>query len=97
MVILDICIPVCNLMIKLFIVAANSVKTGDHIGWGVHHSPDRRDRPDFDPRAEQIVLCYVVKNKVMQCFQMMLQPTGGFYPMVLLSQNGTAQFMFFIL
>ncbi|XP_064595046.1 uncharacterized protein LOC135461750 [Liolophura sinensis] len=67
----------------------NSVKTGDHIGWGVHYSPERRDRPDFDPRAEQIVLCYVVKNRVMQCFQMMLQPTGGFYPMVLLSQNAS--------
>lgn len=79
-----------NLMNFVFPVSAPDCKVmvGQHIGWGVHYNPLTRDLPGFDCRAEQLVLCYVSMDTRIGHYQMMLQPAGGFYPVVVLYREG---------
>ena len=44
--------------------------------------------PDFNPKAEQLVYCYVTSNLEIISGKMMMQPEGGFYPVVLLKDGG---------
>lgn len=62
---------------------------GHKIGWGVHYSPEMRNRPDFNPKGEQLVYCYITANMEIIAGQMMMQPEGGFYPVVLLRDGAS--------
>ena len=63
------------------------LKPGQRMGWGVHFHKAARSQANFDPRAEQLVLCYVTINNNIAHLQFMLQPAGGFFPVVLLNQH----------
>ena len=86
------CRQPCRLAVRLRCIVSLSsaadmkLKPGQRMGWGVHFDKAARSRPDFDPRAEQLVLCYVTINTNIAHLQVMLQPAGGFFPVVLLNQ-----------
>ncbi|XP_064628155.1 uncharacterized protein LOC135487894 isoform X2 [Lineus longissimus] len=63
---------------------ALKMKIGQRMGWGILYDPDRRDEPDFSDKDSQLVLCYVSIDSVIVFHKMMLQPPGGWYPLVLL-------------
>ena len=65
---------------------------GHKIGWGIHYNPEERNRPDFNPKGEQLVYCYITANMEIIAGQMMMQPEGGFYPVVLLRDGGLCWF-----
>ncbi|XP_071113924.1 uncharacterized protein [Haliotis cracherodii] len=85
--------PICSLSSDFLMWQANGknckVMVGQHIGWGVHYNPLTRDLPGFDCRAEQLVLCYVSMDTRIGHYQMMLQPAGGFYPVVVLYREAS--------
>ena len=58
------------------------------MGWGIVYNPDVRDCATFDPKEQQLVLCYVTINMCVSYMKMMLQPTGGFFPLVVLDDDG---------
>ncbi|XP_005088904.1 uncharacterized protein LOC101862618 [Aplysia californica] len=62
---------------------------GQRIGWGIHYNPETRNLPDFNPKAEQLVYCYVTANLDIISGKMMMQPEGGFYPLVLLKEGAS--------
>ena len=64
------------------------MKAGDRIGWGVHQDPKTRSQKEFDDKAEQAVLCYVTNNSTIVFAQLMMQPEGGWYPVVGLTNHG---------
>ena len=61
---------------------------GHRIGWGIYYNPDTRNLPNFNAQAEQLVYCYVTSNLEIISGKMMIQPEGGFYPVVLLKDGG---------
>ncbi|XP_071135084.1 uncharacterized protein [Mytilus edulis] len=65
----------------------NKVEENDRVGMGVHYHPDSRDNPGYNDKESQLVLCFVTKNTVTIYAKMIIQPEGGFYPLVLLDQN----------
>lgn len=70
---------------------------GHRIGWGVHYNPETRLQSDFNPKAEQLVYCFVTADMDITSGRMMLQPEGGFYPVVLLSDGGKPTTLFVFL
>ena len=65
----------------------NTVDDNDRVGMGVHYRPDSRGNTSFNDKEAQLVLCFVTKNTVPIYTKMIIQPEGGFYPLVLLDQN----------
>jgi hypothetical protein len=65
----------------------NTVDDNDRVGMGVHYRPDSRGNTSFNDKEAQLVLCFVTKNTVTIYAKMIIQPEGGFYPLVLLDQN----------
>ena len=61
------------------------VKVGNTIGWGVFYDDDCQD-----DKAEQLCLVYVMFNKLIVDVLFVLQPEGGFVPIVLLQPYGTS-------
>ena len=60
-----------------------SVKVGNTIGWGVFYGQDSQD-----DKAQQLCLVYVMFNKIIVDVLFVLQPEGGFVPIVLLQPYG---------
>jgi hypothetical protein len=58
------------------------------MGWGVHFHKHSRSQPNFDPYAQQLVLCYVTINTTIVHLQVVMQPVGGLYPVVSLNFHG---------
>ena len=65
------------------------MKLGQRMGWGIHYSPETRDRSDFSDKDTQLVLCYVTVDVTIVYTKMMLQPAGGWYPVAILHPYGT--------
>ena len=59
------------------------MKVGNKIGWGVFY-----DENCVDDKAEQLCLVYVMFNEVIVDVLFVLQPEGGFVPIVLLQPYG---------
>ncbi|KAK0052845.1 hypothetical protein Bpfe_017699 [Biomphalaria pfeifferi] len=57
------------------------------LGWGVHYDPDACHLSNFNPKQEQLVYCYVTANSEVISGKMMMQPEGGFYPVVILNKE----------
>ncbi|XP_076467081.1 uncharacterized protein LOC143298198 [Babylonia areolata] len=65
------------------------VKVGQRMGWGVHFHKEARSQAKFDPRAQQLVMCYLTLDTQIAHMQVMLQPSGGFFPLVILREWAT--------
>lgn len=77
--------PTCALMKDYYTwFAKMKMKVGNTIGWGVFY-----DEKCEDDRAEQLCLVFVVFNKVIVDVLFVLQPEGGFVPIVLLQPYAT--------
>ena len=71
---------------------------GERMGWGIYYNPALQKQKhknggasgdaDFDDKAEQLVVCFVTINVKIVFAKMMLQPEGGFFPVVLLNSAG---------
>lgn len=59
------------------------MKVGNTIGWGVFY-----DENCEDDMAEQLCLVYVMFNRIIVDVLFVLQPEGGFVPIVLLQPYG---------
>jgi hypothetical protein len=59
------------------------VKVGNSIGWGIFYEEDCND-----DKAEQLCLVFVMFNKSIIDALFVLQPEGGFVPIVLLQPYG---------
>ncbi|KAL3883020.1 hypothetical protein ACJMK2_029320 [Sinanodonta woodiana] len=83
--------PTCALLRDFFSWKADGnmvqVKSGMRVGLGVHYNPKEVDKPDFDDKEAQLVLCVVTINSDIAAMWMLLQPPGGFYPLVILCRN----------
>ena len=64
-----------------------AVKVGNTIGWGVFYDDDCQD-----DKAEQLCLVFVIFNKSIVDALFVLQPEGGFVPIVLLQPHGKHKF-----
>ena len=60
-----------------------SVKAGDSTGWGIYYDEDCQN-----DKAEQLCLVFVMFNKSIADTLFVLQPEGGFFPIVLLQPYG---------
>ncbi|XP_074655144.1 uncharacterized protein LOC141908822 [Tubulanus polymorphus] len=80
--------PTCELLRDYFCWHPDGqvlkMKVGERMGWGILYDPAHRSDADFDDKKEQMVLCYVSIDSVIVYHKMMLQPPGGWYPLVLL-------------
>ncbi|XP_070191470.1 uncharacterized protein [Littorina saxatilis] len=82
--------PLLNDFIRFFPDGTTvKLKVGQRMGWGVHFHKTARSQPNFDPRAQQLVLCYLTMDAKISHIQVMLQPVGGFFPVVMLNQGAT--------
>ena len=52
--------------------------------------------PDFCDKDEQLVLCFVTLNMQIVFFRMMMQPEGGFFPLIVLTKNGMLNMKIFL-
>jgi hypothetical protein len=59
------------------------VKVGNTIGWGIFYNETCEN-----DKAEQLCLVFVVFNKIIVDALFVLQPEGGFVPIVLLQPYG---------
>ena len=59
------------------------MKVGNSIGWGVFYQDDCPN-----DKAEQLCLVFVMFNKLIVDALFVLQPEGGFVPIVLLQSFG---------
>ncbi|KAK3097806.1 hypothetical protein FSP39_013389 [Pinctada imbricata] len=66
---------------------SNKTKVNQRIGMGIHYNPKERENPNFNERESQLVLCFVTLDTTIVYATMMIQPEGGFYPLVLLNKN----------
>jgi hypothetical protein len=66
--------------------AKMKMKVGHTIGWGVFY-----DENCEDDKAEQLCLVYVMFNKLIVDVLFVLQPEGGFVPIVLLQPYGNEE------
>jgi hypothetical protein len=57
------------------------VKPGSSIGWGVFYNPNQEV---LDDKAEQLALVFVTYNSSIVDVLFVLQPEGGFFPLVLM-------------
>ena len=64
------------------------MSAGEKMSWGIWYDPDTRDKEGFNDKREQLVLCYVTMNEAMVYTHMVLQPTGGWFPLVALHPYG---------
>jgi hypothetical protein len=67
-----------------YVVFEFLVKVGSSIGWGVFY-----DDNCHDDRTEQLCLVFVIFNKTIIDGLFVVQPEGGFAPIVLLQPYGT--------
>ncbi|ESO94723.1 hypothetical protein LOTGIDRAFT_160956 [Lottia gigantea] len=70
------------------------LQKNDRLGWGINYLPMEKEKKDFDPLAEQLVLCYITVNTTVAHKQIFLQPEGGFYPLVILKDTDVPLSMF---
>ncbi|XP_013380369.1 uncharacterized protein LOC106151578 [Lingula anatina] len=81
--------PTCGLMVD-YLKWSNEttdlkLEVGQRIGWGVHYGPESQEKNvTFDETALQPVLCYVTLDTTVIYCKIMLQPPGGFFPLVTL-------------
>ena len=66
---------------------------GWRVGFGIHYNPAESCKPDFDDKKQQLVLCFVTLDMQIVFFRMMIQPSGGFYPLVILTRGGSSDFI----
>ncbi len=59
------------------------MKIGNTIGWGIFY-----DENIQDDKAEQLCLVFVMFNRIIVDAIFVLQPAGGFVPIVLLQPYG---------
>ncbi|CAF0900115.1 unnamed protein product [Rotaria sp. Silwood1] len=77
--------PTCTLMKDYYTwFAKMKMKVGNTIGWGVFYDDNCED-----DKAEQLCLVYVMFNKLIVDVLFVLQPEGGFVPIVLLQPYAT--------
>lgn len=85
--------PTCSLLRDYFRWKADGkaiiTKPGEHIGFGIHYNPDVVSKPEFCDRDQQLVLCFVTLDMQIIFFKIMIQPPGGFYPLVVLCKNAS--------
>lgn len=65
------------------------LRPGQRMGWGVHYSPQARQSSSFNDKDRQLVLCYVSLDRVIVYAHVMMQPEGGWYPVVSFQKNVT--------
>ncbi|XP_045196072.2 uncharacterized protein LOC123551303 [Mercenaria mercenaria] len=82
--------PTCVLLRDFFRWKAEGkdlqVHVGQRIGFGIHYSPEEVSKPDFDDKKQQLVLCFVTMDMQIVFFRMMMQPPGGFYPLIVMTR-----------
>ncbi|KAL4232460.1 hypothetical protein ACF0H5_007153 [Mactra antiquata] len=85
--------PTCLLLRDFFRWKAEGKEllshVGQRIGFGIHYNPDVVSRPDFDDKQQQLVLCFVTMDMQIVFFRMMIQPSGGFYPLLVLTRGAS--------
>lgn len=64
------------------------------MGLGVHYNPQTRDKHDFDDKDRQLVLCYVAIDANVVFAKLVIQPVGGWFPVVFLHPYGDNQMSF---
>ncbi|XP_069131228.1 uncharacterized protein [Argopecten irradians] len=81
-------IPTCEFLRDYFRWMADgkvtSVEPGTVVGIGVYYNPDESNKPDFDHKSQQLVMVFLTFDKEVSLARHMIQPEGGFFPLVVL-------------
>ena len=64
------------------------IQSGQRMGWGIHYNPETRQTSNFSDKDTQLVLCYVTVDLKVVFTKMVMQPVGGWYPIVALHPYG---------
>lgn len=79
--------PTCDLLRDYYTwLPKMKLHEGNSIGWGIFYNPDT---PDISDKAEQLALVYVTLDESIVDVLFVLQPEGGFFPLVLLQPWAT--------
>lgn len=79
--------PTCDLLRDYYTwLPKMKLQAGSAIGWGIIYNPDT---PSVNDKAEQLVLVYVTLDESIVDVLFVLQPEGGFYPLVLMQPWAT--------
>ncbi|OWF45917.1 uncharacterized protein LOC110456445 [Mizuhopecten yessoensis] len=83
--------PTCELLRDFFRWEADGkvlkVKSGSVVGIGVYYNPEEQKKPDFDCRSQQLVMVFLTFDKEVALAKHMIQPEGGFFPLVVLRSD----------
>lgn len=79
--------PTCDLLRDYYTwLPKMKLQRGSSIGWGIFYNPDT---PNVSDKAEQLALVYVTLDDSIVDVLFVLQPEGGFFPLVLLQPWAT--------
>ncbi|CAG5134153.1 unnamed protein product [Candidula unifasciata] len=81
--------PAASSLAKDYIRFDLDSNAGHRLGMGIHYNPGLCGKPDFNPKAEQLVYCYVTADMKIISGHMILQPEGGLYPVVILTNKAS--------
>ncbi|XP_060081327.1 uncharacterized protein LOC132560673 [Ylistrum balloti] len=80
--------PTCDFLRDYFRWMADGkvaqVSPGTAVGIGVYYNPDDQRKPDFDCKSQQLVMVFLTFDKKPALARHMIQPEGGFFPLVVL-------------
>ncbi|XP_062616121.1 uncharacterized protein LOC134277830 [Saccostrea cucullata] len=85
--------PTCKALVDFFRLFADGknvkLSEGQRVGIGVHYPRDVREKQDHDDKTQQLVLVFVTLDTKIGYAKVVVQPEGGFFPMVVLNKNGS--------
>ena len=64
------------------------IKAEERMGLGIHYNPERRHKAEFSDKDSQLVLSYVTIEGKLVYTKLVVQPAGGWYPIIALHPYG---------
>lgn len=58
------------------------------MGIGIHYPKEVRENPSQSDKSQQLVLVFVTIDTKIVHACIIMQPEGGFFPLVILTKNG---------
>ena len=64
------------------------IKAEERMGLGFHYNPEMRHKAEFSDKESQVVLIYVTVEDKLVYTKLVMQPAGGWYPIIALHPYG---------
>lgn len=84
--------PTCKTTVDFFRLSADGenikISVGQRMGIGIHYPKEVRENPSQSDKSQQLVLVFVTIDTKIVHARIIMQPEGGFFPLVILTKNG---------